>query len=397
MENPRTIILAVVSAKNDAANQIIVNLFKKIDKKGSRTLGIITKPDCMSTDDERFWFDLALNKEVFLEREWHMVKNRSEVETQATFRDRNEAEDAFFNEGRFKDLPRQSVGVEALRVRLSKVLLRHLIQELPLLKKETKEKLRVTKKDLYDLGDKRDTPEEQRMAPMKMSMQINQMMTAAVNGHYLNSFFESVDKNMPITSGTNIRRFRAVVQHLNEEFAKNMRLRGHAYKIEEQEQERFEEDEEDEQEEDEQEEEEEEYDYEEGEEENQEEHVNLDRDVDDNLPKPEILSHAEAMRWVKDIILRCRGHELPGSVNPEGTSHLFWEQSQPWEQIAEAHIEQVRITCRCFVYQVLEHAAPAEFRQPLGDTVVNFVLDEALRDGHKELKKLLEDKACHLR
>jgi hypothetical protein len=81
MRNPRTIILAVVSAKNDAANQIILSMFKKIDKKGSRTLGIITKPDCIQgAADEQFWFDLAGNKEVLLERGWHMVKNRSETE-----------------------------------------------------------------------------------------------------------------------------------------------------------------------------------------------------------------------------------------------------------------------------------------------------------------------------
>jgi len=115
MENPRTIILAVVSAKNDAANQIILSLFKKIDKNGSRTLGIITKPDCISAEDEQFWFDLALNKEVLLERGWHMVKNRSDVEMQFSFQDRNDAEQAFFNKGRFKDLPRQSVGIEAVK------------------------------------------------------------------------------------------------------------------------------------------------------------------------------------------------------------------------------------------------------------------------------------------
>jgi hypothetical protein len=61
MQNPRTIILAVVSAKNDAANQIILSLFKKIDHKDARTLEIITKPDCMSARDEDFWFDLAAN------------------------------------------------------------------------------------------------------------------------------------------------------------------------------------------------------------------------------------------------------------------------------------------------------------------------------------------------
>jgi hypothetical protein len=38
MKNPRTIILAVVSAKNDFANEIILNHYKNIDSKGKRTL-----------------------------------------------------------------------------------------------------------------------------------------------------------------------------------------------------------------------------------------------------------------------------------------------------------------------------------------------------------------------
>lgn len=77
-ENPRTIILAVVSASNDAQCQVILSLIKKIDMEGSRTLGIITKPDCMSPDTEESWFRLAMNQEVELKRGWHMVKNRSE-------------------------------------------------------------------------------------------------------------------------------------------------------------------------------------------------------------------------------------------------------------------------------------------------------------------------------
>jgi hypothetical protein len=86
MKNPRTIILAVVSAKNDAANQIILSLIKKMDAKGSRTLGIITKPDYIQgAGDQQFWFDLALNKEIFLKRGWHVVKNRTEEEMHFTF------------------------------------------------------------------------------------------------------------------------------------------------------------------------------------------------------------------------------------------------------------------------------------------------------------------------
>lgn len=49
MENPRSVISAVVSAKNDVQNQIVLKLVKDFDPEGVRTIGIITKPDTLST------------------------------------------------------------------------------------------------------------------------------------------------------------------------------------------------------------------------------------------------------------------------------------------------------------------------------------------------------------
>lgn len=47
MKELRSIILAVVSAKNDYANQIVLKLARAADKRGNRTLGVITKPDTL--------------------------------------------------------------------------------------------------------------------------------------------------------------------------------------------------------------------------------------------------------------------------------------------------------------------------------------------------------------
>lgn len=52
ISSPRTIILAVVSAKNDLANQIIVDYARKADQDNKRTLGIITKPDYLREGSE---------------------------------------------------------------------------------------------------------------------------------------------------------------------------------------------------------------------------------------------------------------------------------------------------------------------------------------------------------
>jgi hypothetical protein len=405
MRNPRTIILAVVSAKNDAANQIILSLFKKIDHKGSRTLGIITKPDCMSAGDEEFWFDLAMNKEVFLQRGWHMVRNRTESESGYTFAERNEAEQAFFDKGRFKNLPRPNVGIEALRGRLSTLLHRHLVQELPSLRKEMEEKLKDTKAELHSLGERRETSQEQRMALTKTSTEIHTIIGNAVSGQYTHPFFNAVDRKSAVTEGNNVRRFRAVVQDLNQKFADDMRLRGHKFDIPADNETDVakptlfgsnvstvvapsfnfrasstpEKDEEEEQ--------------EEEDEEQEEEDEEQEEDIDEWTHDPEKMTQKEAMEWVKTMIRGCRGHELPGSVNPEVVSHLFWEQSEPWKDIAEDHIERMRAACKHFIQQVLEFAAPTEFKKPLEDLVVNTVLEGTLNNAQEELNKLLEDKA----
>ncbi|KAK4044160.1 P-loop containing nucleoside triphosphate hydrolase protein [Parachaetomium inaequale] len=109
MKNPRTIILAVVSAKSDFALQQVTRHARAQDPKGMRTLGLITKPNTLDqgSDSERFYIELAQNKDVqnFAERN----------EPTAA---RNAAEAEFFSKGVWKSLKPTQLGVAALRVRL---------------------------------------------------------------------------------------------------------------------------------------------------------------------------------------------------------------------------------------------------------------------------------------
>ncbi|KAM3500282.1 hypothetical protein MY10362_006537 [Beauveria mimosiformis] len=52
VRNPRSIILAVVSAKNDFALQEITEMARELDPKGIRTLGLITKPDTLDAGSD---------------------------------------------------------------------------------------------------------------------------------------------------------------------------------------------------------------------------------------------------------------------------------------------------------------------------------------------------------
>ena len=138
MKNPRTIILAVVTAKNDYANPIVLKHCQKIHPSGSRTLGIITKPDPLieGTANQQSWLDLAQNRDIYFELDWHMVRNRTDTEGAKTFSQRNASERQFFSKGAYLDLPSHCKGIETLRSRLSSLLHDHLKTELPHLKTE---------------------------------------------------------------------------------------------------------------------------------------------------------------------------------------------------------------------------------------------------------------------
>lgn len=52
MEQRRSIILAVVAADNPFANQPVTRFARQIDPRGTRTLGLITKPDKIDRGSE---------------------------------------------------------------------------------------------------------------------------------------------------------------------------------------------------------------------------------------------------------------------------------------------------------------------------------------------------------
>ncbi|MCJ1460236.1 hypothetical protein MMC28_010615 [Mycoblastus sanguinarius] len=62
--NPRTIILAVVQANNDIANQGIIQKSRRFDQAGERTVGIITKPDLINEGTQKRIALLAKNEDT---------------------------------------------------------------------------------------------------------------------------------------------------------------------------------------------------------------------------------------------------------------------------------------------------------------------------------------------
>lgn len=132
MRNPRSIMLTVVPANVDVATQLILEMAEEVDKDGQRTLGVLTKPDLVDKGAEKSVMDMIEGKTHQLLLGWCLVRNPGQKEVENASFDRHVEEEKFFRTAPlWSRLPKDRVGVTALRSRLQEVLARHIRQEFP--------------------------------------------------------------------------------------------------------------------------------------------------------------------------------------------------------------------------------------------------------------------------
>jgi hypothetical protein len=164
MKRPRSIILAVVSAKSDSALQDVTEFARELDPQGVRTLGLITKPDTLDagSDSEQAYLKLAENKDVAFQLGWHVLKNRDYKMRDATTAERDAAEDEFLSKGVWATIDPSLLGVRHLKPRLSNVLKDQILRQLPSLIQDVESGLADCDRRLQLLGAPRPTITEQR-------------------------------------------------------------------------------------------------------------------------------------------------------------------------------------------------------------------------------------------
>ena len=220
MAYQRSVILAVVSAKNDIGNQVVLERARELDPGGLRTLGIITKPDTLPRDSasERAFLSLARNEDVKFQLGWHVVKNVDSATKKSEAKDRDEQERLFFRETNFQTLPSHSTGIAALRTRLSKVLFNQIRAELPRLLKDIEGKISSYESELHRMGDGRATPSEQRAFLIELSQSFQTICRDGIRGDYDHAFFQD-DKDYE-------KRLCAVLMNMHFAFAEELRIDG---------------------------------------------------------------------------------------------------------------------------------------------------------------------------
>jgi GTPase SAR1 family protein len=347
MKEPRSIILAVVSAKNDYANQIVLKLARTADRAGTRTLGVITKPDTLipGSDTEVGYISLARNLDVEFRLGWHVLKNMDSEAGNSSPSERDDEERSFFAEGVWPTLPDNILGIAPLRERLSKVLLAQIAAELPSLIEEIDVKSASCRTRLQKLGQPRASIEEQRHYLLNLSQTSQALIKSAVDGTYNDDFFGDAKSDAGYQ-----KRIRAAVQNLNESFSKTMAHEGHRYVITDS--------------------------------------IN-EAPSQSRIARAEVLTRAQFLNRIENLMKRTRGRELPGTFNPMIISDLFLEQSQPWEALAEAHISQVARAVRTFLKHLISHIADSTTCGALFQTLVEPELEKIVKDVKRKTADLL--------
>lgn len=222
--NDRAIILAVVQAGNDIANQGIIKKVKTF-QAGGRTIGVITKPDLINKGTEERIAKLAKNQgSTKLELGFFLVKNPSPTELQGSpsIKTREENERCFFQSTPWKEqgLIMERVGIPALRLFLQGLLDQHIERELPKVRKDILVLREKIKDGIVDLGDARQSDNDMRLYLTRIATNFSTMVISALDGTYRGGKSRFFHVNKEFT------RLRAVVHGKNTKFSNFMRDHG---------------------------------------------------------------------------------------------------------------------------------------------------------------------------
>jgi hypothetical protein len=185
IKNNRTIILAVLPSNVDIATQEILTLAADYDKAGERTLGVLTKPDLVTEHSAQVAVcNMVLGKKRPLTLGYYLVRNRG-ADDDDNF-DHGVVERMFRGKP-WSDLPKDRLGVQALKARLGELLAQITRREFPELRKDVSKQLIHCRRELEGLGQSRQNEQEQRLFLSAMARQFQDLVRHALNAHYSNN------------------------------------------------------------------------------------------------------------------------------------------------------------------------------------------------------------------
>ncbi|PGH11914.1 hypothetical protein AJ79_04606 [Helicocarpus griseus UAMH5409] len=349
MRNPRSIILAVVSAENPISQQIVLHMTKSC---GSRTMAIITKPDALEpgSASEENYFARVKNQDTPLRLGWHALMNNDTTERRSLHFQRDDMENLFFTTTiPWKTLSPNCIGIESLRNRLSKILLGQVESQLSDMSTELQQDLELNRTLLAKLGPDRKSNTAQRLYLTTIAERFQALSRSASAGEYHDPYF----RYHPQTS---VRRLRSIVRNWAEDFAADMEERGHSYNI-----------------------------YDDSTSDGpQQALVQLTSD------DPQPVGRSSFIRGLAELLRQSRGRELKGLANSQVVGELFIRYSLKWTNMAKAHVFELWKKVKRFLDDLLHHIAGAT----VGEAIFREILDQEMSNKLEELNRKVDELAA---
>lgn len=185
-QDERTIILCVIPANQDMSTSDGLQMARKLDPKGERTIGVITKIDIMDrgTNAKR----MLMNEEIKLKLGFVGVKGRSQADiqegmkvNQALQTERN----YFARHPVYSNLPPGILGTEALVNKLTTTMYKHIKKVMPSIIHEIDTKIFESEKGYKELGTPLPVEDREKLLLVwTLISEFSEKVKTSISGEY---------------------------------------------------------------------------------------------------------------------------------------------------------------------------------------------------------------------
>lgn len=196
---------------------------------------------------------------------------------------------------------------------------------------------------------------------MGISTTYQDIVKAAVNAQYNHEFFGMPHARAGIDKESDSRRLCTIVKRLNFQFAMAMHQYGHKQAIIEPDSEVV------------------------------TEEPELEAEYQNFASRPLQITRSEAINQAHGMLIRSRGHELPGTFSSALVNDLFWEQASKWPKIAACHIINVMRFRHHLMDMAVDYAAPEDVADRLKAGKVRSATYHRFDAAQADFKRIVND------
>ncbi|PVI01649.1 P-loop containing nucleoside triphosphate hydrolase protein [Periconia macrospinosa] len=187
------VVLLVIPASNDVANNFAFGLFQDVSKKDSRlddrAIGIVTKPDVPADfTDPVISFIKGEIANGDLKHGWYVVRNlnKDEREASETMDKRDSREAEYFENSAWACIPEERKGIKSLRTIIQKVFWARTQNALPQIIERVKERIAEMENQVEAADKWRTSDSGRRRYLNKIASRFTELTSQAITGRYRN-------------------------------------------------------------------------------------------------------------------------------------------------------------------------------------------------------------------